>query len=126
MGHTAVAADFRASRVFLCEISYSAKLPALMKRLSAWNDHWDGLKAALFRDAHLPSHWQLRPWLFIPEESIPVFVRRYEQMEALAGTPRLPTPLVTTLEMVQPWRYRSWDRGGECNKPNSLPERMRR
>jgi hypothetical protein len=39
--------------------------------------------------------------------------------EALKFTPR-----ITTLEMVQPWRYASWNRVGEKAKPVVVPEAM--
>jgi hypothetical protein len=43
----AVVADFRSETVFLCEISYSVQLTALIKRLKSWHDNWDGIRNAL-------------------------------------------------------------------------------
>jgi hypothetical protein len=33
-------------------------------------------------------------------------------------------PRITTLEMVQPWKFRSWNRIGEAAKPASIPAEM--
>jgi hypothetical protein len=33
-------------------------------------------------------------------------------------------PRITPLQMVQPWKYRSWNRKGEATKPISIPEDM--
>jgi hypothetical protein len=29
------------------------------------------------------------------------------------------------LEMIQPWRFQSWNRTGEIAKPESIPQEMR-
>ena len=34
-------------------------------------------------------------------------------------------PPITPLEMIQPWKYSSWNRVGEHPKPEIIPERMR-
>ena len=39
----AVAADFRAEAVFLCEVSYARGLGALLRRFSEWNREWSKL-----------------------------------------------------------------------------------
>ena len=66
----AVAADFRAEAVFLCEVSYARGLGALLRRFSEWNREWSKVDVA-------------------------------------------------------PWKYRSWDRVGEKEKPSVIPEEMR-
>src|SRR5258708_17759914 len=104
----AVAADFRSKEIFLCEISYAAELAALLKRLKGWHDNWDAVRHALSRDSFLPEAWPVRPWLFVPEEKLEFLLKALAQMvkgEVLKFTPR-----ITTLEMVQPWLYRSWNR----------------
>jgi hypothetical protein len=118
----AVAVDFRSSCIFLCEISYSRNLGALTKRLSDWHNNWPLISAALHRDSCLPSTWPCRPWLFVPQEFIPLLLRR---LEKVAGeVPPNFISRITPLELVQPWRYRSWNRRGEAAKPAEVPESM--
>jgi hypothetical protein len=112
----AIAVDFRARQILLCEISYESKLAALTKRLKGWNDNWALLCIALRRDSHLPADWtDVRPWLFVPEAQIPLLRQRLVQI----GTERPLNfePRITALEMVQPWRYRSWNRVDEQLAP---------
>jgi hypothetical protein len=118
----AIATDFRAKAVFLCEISYSGSLGALIKRLKGWHENWQLICSALGRDSFLPEDWPVRPWLFVPEYLVPLLLRRMGQI-ASVETLRF-TPRITTLEMVQPWRYRSWHRIGESQKPATIPEEM--
>ena len=118
----AVAADFRAKKIFLCEVSYAAQLADLSKRLKSWNDHWEGICAALVRDSKLLEDWPVRPWLFVPEDCVPSLLKRLAQIGN--GQPLRFTPLITTLEMVQPWKYASWNRQGEKAKPAIIPELM--
>ena len=120
----AVACDFRNHQILLCEISYSARLPDLTKRLKAWHENWDLVCRALVRDSFLLKDWQVRPWLFVPKDLVPLLLKRFEQISG-TGRPLKFTPLITTLEMVQPWRYRSWNRIGEEPKPAVVPEAMR-
>src|SRR6266404_2911778 len=56
-----VACDFRRRRIYLCEISYGARLADLIKRLTAWHENWDLVCKALFRDSCLPDDWPVRP-----------------------------------------------------------------
>jgi hypothetical protein len=118
----AVAVDLRKKAVFLCEVSYSKRLSGLTDRLKHWHDDWELVCKALNRDSLIPSDLPIRPWLLIPEELIPLVLRRLEQIrgaEALKYVPR-----ITTLEMVQPWKYKSWNRVGEGDKPTSIPREM--
>jgi len=118
----AVAVDFRAQGIFLCEISYATELSALKKRLHGWHDNWEAVRHALSRDSSLPE-WPVRPWLFVREDHLPLLLKALGEIgkgEALRFRPR-----ITTLEMVQPWHYRSWDRVGEKEKPEIIPETMR-
>jgi hypothetical protein len=128
----AVVADFRSETVFLCEISYSAKLPALIKKLRHWRDNWESIQLALARESHLPKDWlaRLRPWLFVPEEECTPSL--LTELAGIGnGSPGF-IPMITPLEMVQPWRYCSWDRIGEieccdrhrCTKSSIIPEAM--
>jgi hypothetical protein len=118
----AVACDFRDHTIFLCEITFSTTLGALTKRLSGWHGHWDGVKTSLLRDSHLPRDWTVRPWLFVPEQSVPLLLKRLDAI-AESGSRRF-IPRITPLEMTQPWRFRSWSRIGELEKPSSIPAEM--
>jgi hypothetical protein len=53
-------------------------------------------------------------------------VRGIREIEKTNGQ-AIPPPLITPLEMVVPWRYRSWDRNGEKidEKPESIPPEMK-
>jgi hypothetical protein len=117
----AVACDFRNRRVLRCEISYSAQLSDLSKRLKGWHDNWDSVCQALVRDSFVPKDWPARPWLFVPQKRVPVLLKRFEQMSGV-GLPLNFKPLITPLEMVQPWLYR-WSRIGEEPKPG-VPAEM--
>lgn len=119
----AVAADFRSRTVFLCEVSYSKGLPSLTKRLQGWHDDWEKLCVALTRESFLDTAWPVRPWIFVPEELVPLLLKRFDQIRA--GQPLKFSPRVTPLEIVQPWRFQSWNRIGEMSKPAAVPEAMR-
>jgi hypothetical protein len=119
----AVACDFGTKQVFLCEVSYGKQLSSLAKRLRGWNESWDLVRAALWRDSQVPVDWEIRPWLFVPETLLPTLLKRIEQI-ATVEIPLRFKPRITTLEMVQPWRYRSWNRVGEAEK-TQIPEAMR-
>ena len=116
----AVTVDFRSKSIFLCEITFSDPPNALLKRLASWDSSWPDLRKALARDSNLPSDWPVRPWLFVHERIIE---------KVLSGLRRsapssMPTPRITPLEMVFPWRYRSWNRQGEEAKIPIIPEEM--
>jgi hypothetical protein len=120
----ALACDFRIKNIFLCEITYSSSLSSLLKRLNDWHGHWDMVCAALVRDSHLPGEWDVRPWLFVPEHLLPLLLRKLSAMGEVVAEKRY-VPRITPLEMVQPWRYRSWNRIGEAEKPAIIPQEMR-
>jgi hypothetical protein len=118
----AVVADFRSKHIFLCEVSYSESLSDLIKRVRGWNENWDAVRRALARDSFLPD-WPLRPWLFVPDDFVPLLLKRLAQIrdeQTLKFDPR-----ITPLQMVQPWRYRSFNRIGEGPKPEAIPREMR-
>jgi hypothetical protein len=118
----AVALDLRAKAVFLCEISYAKQLPSLIKRLKGWHDHWGLVCHALNRDSFLLDDWPVRPWLFVPEKLVPPLIKRLKQISG-ADSPKY-VPRITTLEMVQPWKYSTYNRVGEATKPPSIPSEM--
>lgn len=117
------AVNFRAKTIFLCEVTYSSTLQALLKRLKAWNHHWKEIHEALVQDSKLPSEWPIRAWLFVPEKSVGLLCKGLEQ---IAGKEPLGfRPLITTLEMVQPWTYNQFDLRVEKEKPDCIPVEMR-
>ena len=118
-----LAADFETKTVFLCEVTYSSTLQALLTRLKAWNDHWEEIRAALVHDSKLPESWPVRPWLFVPEKCLEPLCKGLEQIAC--KEPLRFRPLITTLEMVQPWTYNQYDRHGEMGKPDCIPAEMR-
>lgn len=125
----AVAADFRAKTIFLCEVTYAKDLGALRKRLKGWHDNWNAVLNALCRDSCLPvagesPDWQVRPWLFVPQDYVPKLVEWLNQVGN--GEPRRFTPRITPLEMVPPWCHKE-DRIEEdlTKKSVDIPEAMR-
>jgi hypothetical protein len=93
-----VAIDMKANTVFLCEVTYSKTLQALIKRLKAWDNNWLPLREALIRDCGIPKDWNVEPWVFIPKS-------RHEKLRNLDGFINIPTPRVTYLESIPPWLY---------------------
>lgn len=123
----AVALDFRNTMIFLCEISFAEKLESMAKRLRAWTDNWQNIRQALERDSKVSSlkGWELRPWLFVPKETIPLLLKRLDKMKGSDGH-LVFRPRITPLECTQPWLYRSWNhRDEDTNKPDSIPVAMR-
>lgn len=110
----ALAVNFEHSTVYLCEVTYSKTMSALLSRLHAWAVHWDGVCKSIARDSKLTGTWAFRPWLFVPEASQPLLLRK------LALSPNtdlphhgMPAPLINTLESVASWNYCTWDRKHE-------------
>ncbi len=116
-----VSVHFRKKTVFLCEVTYSRSLSALIKRLKSWSQNWPDIVRALQRDTCISADFKVRPWIFIPESLTEAFVKKFHASGAKFETP----PLITTLEMTVPWRHRTWDRRGENNKPDVIPPDMR-
>jgi hypothetical protein len=107
----AVAVNFRDSAVFLCEVSYSKSLEALIKRLAEWSTHWAAVCAALARDCSLPATWAVRPWLFVPESRRDGLAKKLSKFpKASEESFRMPEPKITSLESITPWMYSSWNR----------------
>ena len=107
----AIAADFKSGTVFLCEVTYSETLQALLKRLNAWNEHWNEIRQALIDKKYhkLPANWEVKPWLFIPEGLKVRLNQGLEKIRETSGHLKF-EPKITTLEEVQPWKYRTWNR----------------
>ncbi len=105
------AANFREQTLYLCEITYSKTMSALAARLLSWSSNWAEIRQALVRDCGIPATWQIKPWVFIPKAYHDALKRRIgpitnKQMDAGA----MPAPLITYLESVVPWQYKTWDR----------------
>jgi len=110
----ALAVNFRERAVYLCEVTYSNSLQALIQRLRAWAENWSPLRDAIRRDCAIPPEWPARPWVFIPESLKPTYDRKLGALLSLAGGQNgMPMPRLTYLEAVVPWKYRSWDRRNE-------------
>lgn len=106
----AVALDFRSKTIFLCEISYSKTMADLTTRLKCWHDNWDGVRHAIARDSRLSlsEDWSIRPWLFVPQESVSLLNQR---LEKIANGKELNFSYdITHLEAVQPWRFSTYNR----------------
>ena len=119
----AVAVDHRKHEIFLCEITYAKSLSALQARLIGWASNWPGVLAALVRDSALPSDWHVRPWVFIPEELHKLLENKIKKL-ANVGTAagQMPSPKITALEEVMPWKYRSWNRTSEVEDSDAQPD----
>lgn len=120
-----VACDLRKSTAYLCEVSYSRRLSSMTKRLHEWHEHWDLLRAALSRDCCIPPGWDVRPWLFVPTDLVPILVKGLRQIAGDLSALRY-RPKITTLEATLPWKMkRAWDFQDEAPKPEVVPESMR-
>ncbi len=113
----ALAVNFQHSTVYLCEITYSKTMSALLGRLQAWASHWEGVCASISRDSQLCGTWKFQPWVFVPQDSTTLLIRKLE----VSSTPirpqsPMPAPLITTLESVSPWNYCTWDRKHELTE----------
>ena len=102
----AVAVNFRKKVIYLCEITYASPPSSLMKRLAAWNKDWPLLCKALIRDSGVPSDWLAIPWLFVPEKLKPTVNAFLDKLPRSS----MPSPIITALEEILPWQYRSWNR----------------
>jgi hypothetical protein len=100
----AVALDFGSKVIFLCEISYSASLGALTRRLRDWHNNWKELCDALKRDSRISEFsWPVRPWLFVRKECVQTLERGLKKI-ANGERPKFDAK-ITPLEDVPPWRF---------------------
>ena len=106
----AVAVNHRAKRVDLCEITYSTSLHSLIERLQAWSNHWEEVVTAIHRDSHLQGVWEVRPHIFLPQVRVDTLHRKLSAAKLPAeGKFAMPSPEITFLENIAPWKYRSWN-----------------
>ena len=107
----AMAVSIKESTIYLCEITFSATMQSLAARLQGWQANWVELNAAVIRDSGVPSDWRVQPWLFIPQEMRPILDKKLALIKPTLGSEgSMPTPRITYLESVAPWKYPSWDR----------------
>lgn len=105
------AADFRGDTLYLCEVTYSKSMSALATRLISWSRHWQEIRHALSRDCGIPATWHIKPWAFIPTEYHDALKKRLAAIPLReADEHAMPPPLITYLESIVPWKYKSWDR----------------
>jgi hypothetical protein len=110
-----VAVNFREKRVYLCEVTYSTTLNALLTRLRAWNSQWPALCDALKRDCKVPEGWEVIPWVFIPRRGRPRLRAKLAELNLPVSA--ISAPRVTCLERVVPWKYQSWNRRATALEP---------
>ncbi|MCC6074348.1 hypothetical protein ACFPTX_13730 [Pseudomonas sp. GCM10022188] len=116
----ALAVNFEHSTVYLCEITYSKTMSALLGRLQGWTTHWEAVCESITRDSKLIGAWNFQPWLFVPEASKPLLLRKLGQGQTPTHPQgNMPAPLITTLESVAPWNYCSWDRKHELSESDA-------
>lgn len=113
------------STIFLCEVTYSKTLQALIKRLREWNSNWEPIRKALAKDNRLPLEWESRPWLFVPEandcaKKLVQALKEMDKVHQLSFRPR-----ITTLEKVVPWAFSENRNGEEAPKPDYIPPEWR-
>ena len=90
--------DLQANAVYLCEVTYSKTLAALLKRLNSWDSNWAGIKSALIRDCGIDPEWDVVPWVFFPSSHFETFSKKHAPKQ-------MPKARVTFLESVTPWTY---------------------
>ena len=106
----AVAIDFADDSVHLCEITYSKTLHAVGRRLQFWCNHWSEIVAAIRRDSELKGQWNFSPHVFVPKDLAAQMELRSQALKhSDAAEIRMPAPIITLLEEVLPWKYRSWN-----------------
>lgn len=112
----AVAVNLKEKTAYLCEVTYSKSLSALVKRLTGWATHWPLLRVALSRDCGIPEDWVVRPWLFVPSSLGEALHQNLAKLPQTgdAGI-MMPNAKVTWLEDVVPWKYKSWNREHDGN-----------
>lgn len=104
-----MAVSLREKKVFLCEVTYSSSVSALIKRLGAWKTHWIELNLALQRDCCVDPSWPVVPWVFLPESRRPVYEHKLATLGEFTEH-GMPVPKFTALEDVVPWKYCTWDK----------------
>jgi hypothetical protein len=106
----AVAVNHKNRTVELCEITYSSTLQSIVGRLQAWSTHWPLIVAALHRDSSLQDSWLVRPHVFVPQSKRTMLENKLATLASPTDiTIPMPKPMITELESLLPWLYRSWN-----------------
>jgi hypothetical protein len=121
-----MAINIREHTVYLCEVSYSKTLHALVRRLEAWSREWPKLCNAIVRDYLLsesePVPWRFQPWVFVPETLRPTLTQRLAALassSSSAGTDVMPAPKVYSFEEVGPWNFTPYNLTPRFTKPDA-------
>ena len=121
----AIAVNFRTTEIFLCEVSYEKSLSALVTRLNSWSEYWPQLKVALVRDCKLPLDWPVCPWLFVPHDLRSTLEQKLNKLSNPGfDNVKMPTPKLTELEDILPWKYKSWNRIEEDANEDTYPPKI--
>jgi hypothetical protein len=100
-----LAVSFRQKTAYLCEVTLSQTVAALMRRLSEWEARWAEVSAAVVRDNLDGQPWSVRPWAFVPEAQRALLSARVASLlDETTGPRSMPRPVATSLEAVVPWR----------------------
>jgi hypothetical protein len=86
-----IALDLEAKNVYLCEVTYSKTLAALLKRLNSWEVNWNQIKSALIRDCCVDPSWTVIPWVFFPQANYELFIKKHNSSKS-AAPPSSPPP----------------------------------
>jgi len=101
-----MAVDFHHKSVYLCEVTYSKTLHALLTRLKTWDTNWKALCDAVCRDAGIDREWTVTPWVFIPQSCLMTYKGKLPLfLQARGDATQMPKPRLTLLEKVVPWAY---------------------
>jgi hypothetical protein len=83
---------------YLCEVTYAKQAYALKRKLDLWHKHWPTVCETLRRDAKVPENWRIRPWVFVPEQSLAGIKPFLELFD--------PKGRYQVLEKTLPWTYK--------------------
>jgi hypothetical protein len=83
-------------RVYLCEVTYSADVAKIVKKVKALSDNLDLIKSFLLEVSNIPEEWDVKVWLFVLRDNAAKIRERLGPAYK---------PKITHLEDVAPWRY---------------------
>jgi hypothetical protein len=105
----ALAVQIPTECAYLCEISFAKGLAAMRNRFGEWREQWTLVREALRRDCGIPSHWRVRPWAFVPTD-LRHHLKDFTTAPDSLPSNVMPPVMITHLEDVLPWKYKSWHR----------------
>jgi len=99
----------RERTMYLGEVTTSKSLQTLVQRFKNWSKVWPKLVNSLVRDSGLNAEWKVVPWAFIPKASQDLLEKRIAMMKNVGSkSDEMPSPKVTYLEDVVPWKHKEW------------------